>query len=87
MVGVTNRLRFVSVRVGERASPIYMGLTIPTEIFLLNPPKVGLNVGSTGIERDFGVGQQLNVFIFWEKFANGLDTKEVSLEFGFKLIL
>jgi len=72
-----------------------MGLTIPAVKFLFNSLKVGLVVGWTGRGRDFGAVQRLklvvfplNAFMFRENLAQGSsEAKEVSLEFGFKLIL
>ena len=86
--GVTNRLRFVSVRGGgKRASSPYMGLTIPGERLLPKLPKFGLVVGCVGIGMDFGAGLRLNALILKDNFAQGCsEAKEASLEFGFKLI-
>jgi hypothetical protein len=79
---------------GKRASPLYNGLTNPAVILPLKFPKVGFVVGCVGKGSDFGAGQRLKfvvlplkAFIFRENFAEGSDAKEVSLEFGFKLIL
>jgi hypothetical protein len=68
-----------------------MGLTILGEILVVKLPKFGFIFGCVGI--DFGAGQRLkfvvfplNALIFKENFVEGSETKEVSLEFGFKLI-
>jgi len=72
-------------------SSTYIGLTNPAVI--LPKPTVGLVVGWTG--SDLGAGQRLkfvvlplNALIFKENLAEGAsEAKEVSLEFGLKLIL
>jgi len=71
-----------------------MGLTIAGEKLLLRLPKVGFVFGCIGRGSDFGAGQRLKLvvlplkaFMFRENFAEGSETKEVSLEFGLKLIL
>jgi len=71
----------------------YIGLTNPAVI--LPKPTVGLVAGWTGRGSDLGAGQRLkfvvlplNALIFNENLAEGAsEAKEVSLEFGLKLIL
>ena len=72
-----------------------MGLTIPAEILLLKFQKVGLILGWVGSDLGFGAEPRLkfvvfplNALIFMDNFAEGwFEAKEVSLEFGFKLII
>jgi hypothetical protein len=80
---------------GSALPPLYMGLIIPGERLVVKLPKFGLVLGCEGTLRDFdlGAGQRLKLvvlplkaLIFRENFAEGSEAKEVSLEFGFKLI-
>jgi hypothetical protein len=72
-----------------------MGLVIPGERLLPRLPKFGLVVGCVGSDFGFGAGPRLkfvvlplNALILKDNFAQGCsEAKEVSLEFGFKLIL
>jgi hypothetical protein len=72
-----------------------MGLTIPAVKFLFNSLKVGLVVGCKGRGRDFGAGPRLKFVVFplnalmlKDNFSQGCsEAKELSLEFGFKLII
>jgi hypothetical protein len=72
-----------------------MGLVIPGERLLPKFPKFGLVVGWTGRCTDFGAGPRLklvvfplNALILKDNFAQGCsEAKELSLEFGFKLII
>jgi hypothetical protein len=82
---------------GKRASPpLYNGLIIPLEELLSKLPKVGIVVGCLGKGSDFGFGAgqrlklvvlPLKALIFSENFEEVSEAKELSLEFGFKLIL
>jgi hypothetical protein len=70
-----------------------MGLATPGERLLPKLPKAGLVVGCVG--SDFGAGPRLKLVVLplkalmlKDNFAQGCsEAKEVSLEFGFKLIL
>jgi hypothetical protein len=65
-----------------------MGLTIPGERLLPRLPKFGLVVGCVGSDLGFGAGLRLNALMLKDNFAQGCsEAKELSLEFGFKLIL
>jgi hypothetical protein len=74
---------------------IYIGLIIPGERLLLKLPKAGLIVGGVGSDFGFGAGQRLKfvvlplkALILRENFAEEVsEAKELSLEFGFKLII
>jgi hypothetical protein len=82
---------------GTAVLPLYMGLIIPGEILPPRLPKVGIVVGCLGRGSDFGfgAGQRLKLVVLplkalmlRENFAEEvLEAKELSLEFGFKLIL
>jgi hypothetical protein len=81
---------------GSALPPLYIGLIIPGERLLPKLPKVGIFFGCEGILRDFdfGAAQRLKLvvlplkaLIFRENFEEGSEAKELSLEFGFKLIL
>lgn len=73
----------------NHASPISMGLIIHLEGLLSRLSKVDMFASCLGIGSvfDFEAGQRLKAIIFMENFAEGSEAKEVSLEFGFKLIL
>jgi hypothetical protein len=62
-----------------------MGLIILGEILVVKLSKFVFIFGCVGM--DFGEVQRLNCLIFKEIFVEGSETKEFSLEFGFKLIL
>jgi hypothetical protein len=71
-----------------------MGLIIPGERLLLKLPRFGVALGCVGTDFGLGAGPRLKLvvlplkaLIFMESFAEGSEAKEVSLEFGFKLII
>ncbi len=67
---------------------VYMGLVIPGERLLPKLPKVGLVVGWVGSDLGFGAGLPLKALMLKDNFAQGCsEAKELSLEFGFKLII
>ncbi len=81
---------------GSALPPLYMGLTITLEELFSKLPKVGIVVGCLGRGRDFGfgAGQRLKLVVlplkalmFSENFEEVSEAKELSLEFGFKLII
>jgi hypothetical protein len=82
---------------GTAVPPLYIGLIIPGERLLPKLPKFGLILGCEGRGSDlgFGAGQRLklvvfplNALILKDNFAQGCsEAKELSLEFGFKLII
>jgi len=78
------------------SSPPYNGLIIPLEELFSKLPKVGIVVGCIGKGSDlgFGAGQRLKLVVlplkalmFSENFEEVSEAKELSLEFGFKLII
>ena len=73
-----------------------MGLIIPGERLVVKLPKFGLVLGCVGIGSDFGFGEgprlklvvfPLKALMFIDNFEEVSEAKELSLEFGFKLII
>jgi len=82
---------------GNCRSSLYIGLIIPLQELFSELQKVGLVIGWIGKGSDFGfgAGQRLKLVVLplkalmlRENFAEEVsEAKELSLEFGFKLII
>ena len=83
-MGVTNHLRFVSVRGSALPPPHLHGSNHSSRLSKVDMFASCLGIGSVF---DFEVGQPLKALIFMDNFEEVSEVKEVSLEFEFKLIL